>query len=146
MSASELRLRPGERTLWHGAPNVRAFTFAAPWLLVPFSVLWAGFVFFWEGTVVTSRAPGFFAVWGTPFVLLGIYILVGRFVVARFGTGTITFGSNPFGRMSGFVWFGVRMAPALTCLEDADAAFEVLSNARRKAMRAAFAGGPAGRG
>ena len=77
------RLRGGERMLWQGRPDVRAYTFASSWLLIPFSVLWAGFAFFWEASVLASGAPGFFALWGIPFVLMGLYILFGRFIVAR---------------------------------------------------------------
>ncbi|MDQ4501625.1 hypothetical protein [Sinomonas sp. ASV322] len=56
---------------------------AADLFLVPFSIMWAGFVVFWEFTAVASRAPVFFDLWGIPFILVGLYSTAGRFVFKR---------------------------------------------------------------
>jgi hypothetical protein len=52
--------------------------------LVPFSIVWAGFAFYWEYMAVTkwsrSGAEGFiFPMFGLVFVVMGLYITIGRF-------------------------------------------------------------------
>jgi hypothetical protein len=45
-----------------------------------------GFAVFWEASVLVGigsagRPPIFFVVWGIPFVLIGLYLFVGRFII-----------------------------------------------------------------
>ena len=74
-------LSAGEKLLWSGQPAGGVRFRAADILMIPFSLLWGGFAVFWETMVLRQGAPGFMAMWGIPFVLMGVYIVVGRFFV-----------------------------------------------------------------
>lgn len=78
---NELRpnLNTGEQLIWTGRPKSGMLLRKADFFLIPFSLLWAGFAIFWETTAITSDSPIFFKIWGIPFVLIGLYITIGRF-------------------------------------------------------------------
>jgi len=75
------RLLEGEKIVWWGQPAHGLVFGARDWLLVPFSLLWAGFSIFWESSVLATGAPIFMQLWGVPFVLIGLYLVVGRFLL-----------------------------------------------------------------
>lgn len=76
-------LRPAERIVWEGQPIPRRWVLTpADIFLIPFSIMWGGFALFWEAAVLSTPAPFFFKLWGVPFVLVGLYLMFGRFFVA----------------------------------------------------------------
>jgi hypothetical protein len=70
----------GETIRWSGAPPAGLRFRQSDAFVVPFSLLWAGFAFTWETAVWTSGAPLLARIWGIPFVCVGLYITVGRFL------------------------------------------------------------------
>ena len=70
---------PGECILWKGKPGKGHLLTRQDIFMIPFSILWCGFAFVWEITAVAGGAPVFFWLWGIPFILVGLYITVGRF-------------------------------------------------------------------
>lgn len=74
-------LERGERLLWSGQPRQGVILRAADAFLIPFSLFWCGFVVLWEYMAITGGGPIFMAIFGIPFVLVGSYLLFGRFYV-----------------------------------------------------------------
>ncbi len=74
-------LEPGEQVLWWGRPVISRYVRSGPWTLVAFAVLWLAFSIFWEAGVVASGAPLLVDLWGVPFILIGLYMLFGRYFV-----------------------------------------------------------------
>jgi hypothetical protein len=71
--------------LWSGKPDSRRWFYPQDAALVPFSLMWGGFTIFWEAGAISSASATdlLFPLWGVPFVLVGLYMMVGRLFVRR---------------------------------------------------------------
>lgn len=75
----------GEHLLWSGALFYRGGLAVKDIFMIPFSLVWSGFAFFWEYKVIMSYIRTgemlyiLFIAFGSIFVIAGIYLLVGRF-------------------------------------------------------------------
>ena len=86
-SKLQTELLSGESVLWAGRPNSSVIFHSDDWYLIPFSLFWVAFTTFWEwgasGHWSNSAKNGpslLMTLWGIPFILLGQYMLWGRFL------------------------------------------------------------------
>jgi hypothetical protein len=71
----------GEKLLWAGRP-VQGIVFAAiDWYLIPFSIVWLGLTLGIFGSASQGQANPMGGLMGLFFVGIGIYMLVGRYIV-----------------------------------------------------------------
>jgi hypothetical protein len=73
-------LHPDERIYWRGRPDPSVIFSPQDLYLIPFSVLWSGFFVFSEYSGVRD-GWSFNAFFTIPFLLVGAYIVIGRFGV-----------------------------------------------------------------
>src|SRR5436190_24226654 len=80
---NELRphLSSDEKLIWTGKPRTGVLFRSSDAFLIPFSLLWCGFAVFWETMVLSTGFAFPFALVGIPFVLIALYITVGRFFI-----------------------------------------------------------------
>jgi len=72
-------LEAGESLLWSAQPRQGIFLRTSDKGLIPFSLLWGGFALFWEYQAISNDAPFLFVLFGLPFVIAGLYLMIGRF-------------------------------------------------------------------
>jgi uncharacterized membrane protein len=80
LDAVERHLSSGEHLEWVGRPDPTKHFTPADVFLIPFSILWGGFSIFWEASAIGGGGGPFFALWGIPFVAIGLYFIFGRFI------------------------------------------------------------------
>lgn len=93
--------------------------------MIPFSLLWGGFVIAWEFMAVTqvSKAPGpvriIFPLFGLPFVLVGLYLIFGRFFVDAYQRSRTLYAvtDDRIIIISGLLWRQVKSLPLRTLSE-----------------------------
>ena len=72
---------PGERIAWCGQAGGGIIFTGRDLFLIPFSIFWCGFALTMFIVTGTSNAPREFPLVGGLFVLVGLYLVFGRFVV-----------------------------------------------------------------
>jgi hypothetical protein len=80
------QLGSGERVLWHGRPAGPKWLERPDAIMLPFSLLWGTIVLSWEAVALANsniRDTVVFPLFGIPFVVLAIYLLIGRLFVRR---------------------------------------------------------------
>ncbi len=83
----ESELSSSEKLLWSGQPRQGVVFRSNDIFMIPFSLMWGGFAIFWELMVLTMIPKDggiisiIFPLWGIPFVIIGLYIMFGRFIV-----------------------------------------------------------------
>jgi hypothetical protein len=78
-----------ERIYWAGKPNPSVIFHSDDWSAIPFTLVWTGlFVFcegqalgIWRDSAKPSAPNTFMVLWGIPFLLIGQYMVWGRFFV-----------------------------------------------------------------
>jgi hypothetical protein len=90
LQAIQPELTSGESVLWAAQPSRSVIFHSEDLYLVPFSLMWGGFAIFWEAGAAgywgsPSHQNGlwiFGVIWGIPFVVVGQYLIWGRFLYA----------------------------------------------------------------
>lgn len=76
-------LTASESILWTGCPEKGKLFHRQDIFMIPFSIVWFSFVIFWELSAIRS-GQFFFILWGVPFILVGFYLVFGRFFHQQF--------------------------------------------------------------
>jgi hypothetical protein len=90
-SVATAQLRSGESLYWAGRSDPSVVFTPADGFLIPFSIVWCGFAVFWEVAAATEGAPVPMVAFGAVFVLVGLYIVAGRFILKRHRKRTTTY-------------------------------------------------------
>lgn len=79
--SSELRqyLNHHERLHWTGQPKKGIVFRSSDIFMIPFSLFWCGFAIFWF--IGASEASIAFALFGVPFIIVGLIFVFGRYII-----------------------------------------------------------------
>lgn len=72
-------LNAGERLLWSAQPRQGVRFLMVDIFLIPFSLLWGGATIFITSKMISSGVPLLFKIWMIPFLMVGVYLMIGRF-------------------------------------------------------------------
>ncbi len=72
-------LNKDERLIWTGRPKSGIIFRKSDIFIIPFSLFWCGFAIFW--VIMASATGGAFGLFGIPFVLIGLFLVFGRFLI-----------------------------------------------------------------
>jgi hypothetical protein len=88
-------LLPGETLLWSGLPIQGCYFQQGDWFFTLFAFFWTGFASFWQYCVLRTpnSLPSLFI--GIPFILIGLYIMIGRFFVDTYERSSTRYGLTP---------------------------------------------------
>lgn len=75
----QLELHPEEEVIWSGKSSTKKWISYGDYMYIPFSLMWCGFVVYFEYLAIQYRYPFNFHLLGIPFALFGLYMAVGRF-------------------------------------------------------------------
>lgn len=75
------QLLSGERIVWEGKPYTGFVLRPIEVFLIPFSLVRGGFALFWNTSAWKTNADLSFKLFGLPFIIVGLYVIVGRFIV-----------------------------------------------------------------
>ena len=89
---SELRehLDSDETLLWTGKPKSGVVFRLSDIFLIPFSILWCGFAIVWM--ITAANISLIFVLFGIPFVLIGLLLVFGRFIIDAKQRNNTTYG------------------------------------------------------
>ena len=78
-SFADMYIGYGDRVLWKGRPEKGITMRPDELVTIPFGIFFTLFALFWIS--MAMQAGGIFALFGVPFVLVGLYMVGGRFII-----------------------------------------------------------------
>lgn len=73
-------LAPDEKVLWSGQPDHGIKFRKSDTIMIPVSFVWGSSAIAWETMAIKNGPPYFYAFFGIPYILIGLYLVFGRFL------------------------------------------------------------------